>query len=115
MLKINIYCVVKNKPVFLFKSGLKLIMWYASRIFRSKKPIHLSKILTVKVLSLAAILACKSLKCVAIAELLMSSFNIAFLCSFILNLSSHPVSPIYDPIYDLSLQLLIKHMLHCIE
>ena len=33
MLKINIYYVVKNKPVFLFKLGLKLIMWYASRIF----------------------------------------------------------------------------------
>ena len=29
--------VVKNKPVFLFKSGLKLIMRYASRIFRFKK------------------------------------------------------------------------------
>ena len=80
MLKINTYYIVKNKLVFLFKSGLKLIMRYASRIFRSKKP----KILTVKVLSLAAILACKSLKCAAIAELLMSSFNKAFLCSFIL-------------------------------
>ena len=55
MLKINIYYVVNNKPVFLFKSGLKLIMWYASRIFRSKKPLHLSKILTVKVLLLAAV------------------------------------------------------------
>ena len=55
MLKINIYYVVNNKPVFLFKSGLKLIMWYVSRIFRSKKPLHLSKILTVKVLLLAAV------------------------------------------------------------
>ena len=87
MLKINIYYVIKNKPVFLFKSGLKLIMCYASRIFRSKKTLHLSKILTVKVLSLATILACKSLKCVAIAKLLMSSFNTAFLCSFVLNLN----------------------------
>ena len=62
MLKINIYYVAKNKPVFLFKSGLKLIMRYASRIFQSKKTLHLSKIFTVKVLSLAAVLACKSLK-----------------------------------------------------
>ena len=36
MLKINIYYkVVKNKSAFLFKLGLKLMMWYASRIFRS--------------------------------------------------------------------------------
>ena len=114
MLKINKYYVVKNKPVFLFKSGLKLIMWYASRIFRPKKLLHLSKIFSVKVLSLA-VLACKSLKCAAIAELHMSSFHTAFLCSSILNLSNRPVSPIYEPIYDLSLQLFIKHILHCIE
>ena len=29
MLKINIYYVVKSKPEFLFKSGLKLIMYLA--------------------------------------------------------------------------------------
>ena len=107
--------VVKNKPVFLFKSGLQLIMWYASKIFRSKKPLHLSKIFTVKVLLQTALSACKSLKCAAIAELLVSSFNKAFLCSLILNLSNRPVSPIYVPVFDLSLQLLFKHILHCIE
>ena len=58
MKKINIYYVVKNKPVFLFKSGLQLIMWYASKIFRSKKPLLLSKIYTVKVLLQAAVSAC---------------------------------------------------------
>ena len=58
MSKINIYYAVKNKSVFLFKSSLKLIMWYASRIVRSKKPLHLAEIFTVKVLSLAVALAC---------------------------------------------------------
>ena len=115
MWKINICYVVKNKPVFLLKSGLQLIMWYASKIFRSKKPLHLSKIFTVKVLLQAAVSACKSLKCAAIAELLISSFNKAFLCLLILNLSNRPVSPIYVPIFDLSLQLLFTHILHCIE
>ena len=90
-------------------------MCYAFRIFRSKKSLHLSNIFTVKVLSLAAVLTCKRLKCAAIAELVMSSFNTAFLCSFILNLNSRPVSPIYDPIYDLSLQLVIEHILQCVE
>ena len=90
--------------MFLFKSGLKLIMWYASKIFRSKKPLHLSKVFTVKALLQAAVSACKSLKCAAITELLMSSLNKAFLCSSILNLSKRPVSPIYVPTYDLSLQ-----------
>ena len=115
MYKINIYCVVKNKPVFLFKSGLKLIMWYASKIFRSKKPLHLSKIFTVKVLLQAAVSACKSLKRAVIVELLMSSFNKVFLCSLIINLNNRPVSLIYVHTYDLSLQLLFKHILHCIE
>ena len=55
--------------MFLFKSGLKLIMRYASKIFRSKKPLHSSKIFAVKVLLQAAVSACKSLKCEAIAEL----------------------------------------------
>ena len=90
-------------------------MWYASRICRSKKPLNLSKIFTVQVLLQAAVSACKSLKCAAIAELFMSSFNKAFLCSLILNLSNRPVFPIYVPTYDLLLQFLFKRVLHCIE
>ena len=61
--------------------------------FDIKNPLHLFKILTVKVLSLAAVLACKNLKCAAIADLFVSSINTAFLCSSNPNLSSSPVSP----------------------